>query len=221
MFDPSYWEARSALVGQASGRGTTWFVQQGGEQWALRHYRRGGWIAKFVTDRYLWLGLARTRAWREWHLTAELHRKNLPVPTPVAARVVRSGLSYRADLITRRIADVEPLSQRLQDAPVSGDDWRRLGELLRRLHDTGLDHADLNAHNVLQGSDRQFWLIDFDRARLRTAGRWRERNLRRLLRSLRKLRRQSPRFCWTEADWAALQAGYEEGGSTRTGRSLS
>jgi 3-deoxy-D-manno-octulosonic acid kinase len=101
------------------------------------------------------------------------------------------------------------------------DDWRKLGRLLRRFHDAGLDHADLNAHNILRDAGSGFWLIDFDQGRLRSQGGWREGNLRRLLRSLRKLRRQSPRFCWTEADWAALQAGYEEGGSTRTGRSLS
>lgn len=211
MFEPSHWEARSALVGQAGGRGTTWFVRQGDEQWALRHYRRGGWIAKFVTDRYLWAGLERTRAWREWHLTAQLHALGLPVPAPVAGRVVRSGLTYRADLITRRIPDAEPLSRLLEQKRLAESDWRRLGRVLRRFHAAGLDHADLNAHNILQDTDGLFWLIDFDQARLRQAGAWRQVNLARLQRSLRKLQRLSPSFHWTEADWAALQTGYEAG----------
>lgn len=219
-FDPQFWQARAALVGQAAGRGTTWFVRQGEAQWALRHYRRGGWVAKFITDRYLWLGLSRTRAWREWHLTAQLHAQGLPVPAPVAARVVRDGLSYSADLITQRIPQVEPLSRRLQAAPLAGDDWRRLGALLRRFHDAGLDHADLNAHNILLNPQGQFWLIDFDKALLRAPNGWTEGNLRRLERSFVKLQRLSSPFFWTPADWAAMQAAYAEGGSTRTGRAL-
>jgi predicted Ser/Thr protein kinase len=80
--------------------------------------------------------------------------------------------------------------------------------MLRRFHDAGLDHADLNAHNILLDSRGDFWLIDFDKARLRAAGGWREGNLQRLERSLRKLQGLSPRFCWTQADWAELRAGY-------------
>jgi 3-deoxy-D-manno-octulosonic acid kinase len=219
LFEPAYWRARSALVGHAGGRGTTWFLCQGAEQWALRHYYRGGLVARLLKDRYLWCGLERTRAWREWHLMAELHRRGLPVPAPVAARVIRYGLSYSADLITQRIPDVEPLSLRLQTVPLPCEDWQRLGYVLRRFHDAGLDHADLNAHNILLGTSRQFWLIDFDKGRLRSAGGyWRTNNLRRLLRSLRKLRRLSPSFRCSESDWDALLSGYEAAGSTLTGR---
>ncbi|MGH8458999.1 MAG: 3-deoxy-D-manno-octulosonic acid kinase, partial [Nevskiales bacterium] len=141
--------------------------------------------------------------------TAQLHQQGLPVPAPVAARVVRDGLSYHADLITQRIADVQPLSKRLQSAPLDGNGWRRLGGLLRCFHDAGLDHADLNAHNILLDDRNQFWLIDFDKARLRPAGDWREAKLRRLQRSLKKLQGQSPQFFCTEADWTALHAGYD------------
>ncbi len=209
LFEPSWWRERSALAGQADGRGATWFVRHQQAQWALRHYRRGGLVAKLVTDRYLWLGLQRTRAWREWHLTAELHRRGLPVPAPVAARVIRRGLWYEADLITERIMQARPLSQCLCSGALTRDSWRRLGECLARFHAAGLDHADLNAHNILFTQDGRFWLIDFDRGRLRPAGAWRQANLRRLQRSLRKLRLASPRFFWQESDWAALCEGYQ------------
>ncbi|HXG29914.1 MAG TPA: 3-deoxy-D-manno-octulosonic acid kinase [Nevskiales bacterium] len=209
-FEPAYWAGRGALVGEAAGgRGTTLFVQQGAEQWALRHYRRGGFAARLVTDRYLWLGLERTRAWREWHLMAELHRRGLPVPAPVAARVVREGVSYSADLITRRLPGVEQLTQRLQAQALPDRDWRRLGGMLRRFHDAGLDHADLNADNILLSACNDFWLIDFDQARLRAPGRWREGNLLRLERSLKKRQANSPQFFWTGLNWSALRAGYE------------
>ena len=220
IFDPQYWEARAALIGQASGRGTTWFVQHGGGQWALRHYHRGGFAARISRDRYFWLGLERTRAWREFRLTAQLHAQGLPVPAPVAARVIRSGLSYRADLITARLEAVTPLSQRLLQAALGEHGWENLGAVLRRFHDAGVDHADLNAHNILADAAGQFWLIDFDKGRLRPPGSWTNTNLQRLRRSLTKLKSLSPGFSWTDADWDALRAGYVAG-SARTGRARS
>lgn len=219
LFEPDTWRRQGALTGQAAGRGTTWFVKQGDSEWALRHYRRGGLIAKLVTDRYLWTGLTGTRAWLEWHLTAELRRQGLPVATPVAARVVRSGLTYKADLITQRIQGVQALSQYLQSTALRGEDWQNLGVVLRRFHDAGLDHADLNAHNILIDSQWAFWLIDFDRGQLRTPGAWQQKNLARLQRSLRKLQGQSSSFHWSDSDWQELRLAYAEGGSTRTGRS--
>jgi len=63
IFEPSWWEKRDALLGGAPGRGTTHFVRHGSEEWALRHYRRGGLVAKLIIDTYLWHGLNHTRAW--------------------------------------------------------------------------------------------------------------------------------------------------------------
>ena len=212
VFDAGYWRSRDALAGQAAGRGTTWFVRHGDSQLALRRYRRGGLMAKLLADRFLWTGLKRTRAFREWRLTADLYQRGLPVPAPIAARVVRDGLFYRADLITQRVPGVESLTQRLQSSPLATEGWRRLGAQLRAFHDAGLDHADLNAHNILVNARDEFWLIDFDKARLRPAGSWMQGNLGRLHRSLAKLRKLSTGFAWTAADWASLLQGYAAGG---------
>ena len=80
--------ARGALAGEARGRGTVWFVRQAACEWVLRHYRRGGWLGPWLGDRYLWLGPGRTRAAREWRLLAVLYGRGLPVPRPVAARIL-------------------------------------------------------------------------------------------------------------------------------------
>ena len=73
----------------------------------------------------------------------------------------------------------------------------------------GLDHADLNAHNILFDSNGRGWLIDFDRGVLRIpATHWRERNLKRLLRSLLKLRGERNRED-VEKDFARLRRAYE------------
>ncbi|HEX7045618.1 MAG TPA: 3-deoxy-D-manno-octulosonic acid kinase [Burkholderiales bacterium] len=212
FFDPAYWRASGRLVGEARGRGSTWIVRHGERDLVLRHYRRGGVLGPWLVDRYLWLGLARTRAVREWTLLAELCRQGLPVPRPVAVRVHRTGLCYRADLVTERIAPAESLADRLAREPLPASGWRAIGACIRRFHDFGVWHADLNAHNVLLAASTAY-LLDFDRGRRRRPGAWRAANLARLRRSLDKLARQSAHFRFDEEGWQALCAGYDDGAS--------
>src|SRR6056297_607672 len=88
------------------------------------------------------------------------------------------------------------------------------------LHDAGVCHADLNAHNIQLGGQGAVWLLDFDRGRLRRPGAWQRRNLARLLRSLEKLRANVPGFRYGAGDWRELVAGYRVGRSTdRAGQS--
>jgi 3-deoxy-D-manno-octulosonic acid kinase len=184
------------------------FLRGDDGDWALRHYRRGGLPARLIEDRFLWLGEDRSRSFREWRLLRRLHDAGLPVPRPVAARYVRRGARYSADLITARIADAEPLSARLAHGPLPPTVWRRLGRCVRAFHDAGVFHADLNAHNLLLDGAGTPWLLDFDRGRLRAPGPWRQRNLDRFLRSLEKIRAQRPGLHAGAEDWAALLEGY-------------
>ena len=209
FFEPETWRRHGALSGEARGRGAAWFVQHEGRALVLRHYRRGGLLGPWLGDRYFWLGLARTRAFREWHLLAQLYRRGLPVPLPVAAQVRRRGLCYRADLVTRRLEGAESLAQRLTRETLGRARWRAVGTCLRRFHDVGAWHADLNAHNVLLVAD-EVYLIDFDRGRLRDPGAWRARNLARLKRSLDKLAGERPGFHFNAPAWTALLAGYSD-----------
>jgi len=209
LFEVASYRMQGTLVGDAQGRGTTYFVTLPCGEAVLRHYRRGGWIARFNDDRYLWQGLAATRPWREWTLLAELQRLELPAPAPIAARVVRDGFWYRADLITRRIAGAQPLSQRLRAGALAEMFWSRVGACVRRFHDANVFHADLNAHNILLDENNDVYLIDFDRGALRTdPGDWRAANLKRLRRSLDKLSGLDQRFAFDDAAWQALRAGY-------------
>ena len=54
FFDPQYWRKHDAIEGTARGRGTTWFIRTGDSSFVLRHYRRGGLMAKISTDKYWW-----------------------------------------------------------------------------------------------------------------------------------------------------------------------
>lgn len=208
-FEANYWASKDAIIGFAEGRGTTFFVQLAGEEYVLRHYRRGGFIARLSLDRYVWMGLRYTRAWREWYLLAQLYAFKLPVPQPVAAQVVCHGLTYSADIMTRRIPHATPLAEILERQAVSGHTWRELGRVIRRFHLYGVWHADLNANNVLIDAENRVHLIDFDRGRLRRSStHWQEANLARLKRSLLKLQGKRENFYFAETDWQLLLEAY-------------
>ncbi len=212
-FEVEHWRKRDALTGSAEGRGTTVFVQLAGEEYVLRHYRRGGMIARLVDDRYLWTGLAQTRAWREWHLLAELWKRDLPVPQPVAARVSRQGLLYRADILLGKIPETQTLADVLMNAALDAIFWKKLGQCLKKFHHQGVFHADLNARNILLDGRGCFYLIDFDRGDIRQPQRsWQQANCLRLKRSLDKFSEQAARsqghFYFNEADWSVLLKAY-------------
>ena len=210
-FDRNELVARGSILGAAEGRGTTLFIQHGGEDIALRHYHRGGLVSRFLADEYLWTGLTRTRAWKEWHLLARLHEKGLPVPEPVAARVNHQGLIYTADIMTLRIPNAQPVSQILMQRSLTENIWQHIGTCIRRFHDQGVYHADLNANNILLDNEQQVFIIDFDRGELRKpANSWQQANIARLLRSLNKIKNNSTIFYFSESDWDNLKAGYND-----------
>ncbi len=209
FFSAKFWQAQGALLGTAVGRSSAYFFAYAGEEYLLRHYRRGGLVQRLVADRYLWRGLSGSRAWREWRLLSKLWQRGLPVPRPVAAQVVRCGLYYRADLITLRLPNTETLADRLLQHPLDDSVWQRLGEMVRQFHNEGVYHADLNARNILLDRGDRLWLIDFDRGEIRSqSGAWREKNLARLQRSLNKFRRIDPAFNYTDVQWERLLSAY-------------
>jgi 3-deoxy-D-manno-octulosonic acid kinase len=207
-FDPDYWQSQQAVTGIATGRAKTLFFAYQDKEYVLRHYHRGGMVSRIIADQYVWTGLNSSRAWREWYLLVRLNQLNLPAPVPVAARVQRNGFYYRADLITERITGVESLANWLMRGPLVNEIWQQLGSLIARFHHAGVDHADLNAHNILLDEAR-FFLIDFDRGRIRRCSRlWQKRNLSRLLRSLNKLNGMKETFHFKQENWSALLQGY-------------
>ncbi len=207
LFAPANWGERARPVGEG-GRGSAWFIDAPFGQCVLRHYLRGGMAAHLSRDRYLWQGAERTRSFAEFRLMRKLIAQKLPVPRPLAAFYMRDGLRYRAALLMERLEGVRSLAERAQAAGRAAP-WEEAGRLIARFHRAGLDHADLNAHNILFDDAGHGWLIDLDRGALRIpATRWRERNLRRLLRSLLKLRGQRSRDD-VEKDFVRLRRAYE------------
>ncbi|RUM93674.1 MAG: 3-deoxy-D-manno-octulosonic acid kinase [Thiothrix sp.] len=209
-FDPEKLRHKDLLQGEAQGRGNAWFVRLENTDCVLRHYYRGGAMAKLLHDRYIWTGLARTRAWQEWHLLAKLRELNLAVPLPIAAKVQREGLFYRADLITQQIPATQTLAQRLAIAPLTASLWRRIGKTIANFHNKSLWHADLNARNILINHHDKVFLIDFDKAKIRLPNnKWPQDNLQRLSRSLHKINNSGEPLHFDADNWKQLVQGYE------------
>ncbi|MBW3550149.1 MAG: 3-deoxy-D-manno-octulosonic acid kinase [Proteobacteria bacterium] len=206
-FSPAFWGERARPV-ESGGRGGAWFVDAPFGPALLRRYLCGGLGAHLNRDRYLWHGANKTRSFAEFRLTRAMAEKGVPVPRPIAAYYRRVGLRYQAAIVLERLDDVRSLADR---AAVAGDGapWEEAGRLIARTHRAGLDHADLNAHNLLFNPAGQGWVIDLDRGELRIpATRWREGNLTRLKRSLLKLRGIRP-VSEVERDFARLRAAYD------------
>lgn len=205
---PEYWEARGATGECFAGRGQARAVETPGGPGVLKRYLRGGLVARVNRERYGFAGHERSRAFREWRLLQSLRQQGLPVPRPMAASCERRGLWYSAGLLTGRIPEARPLADHLAkdlaDGPPGRKEWRQIGKVLRAFHDAGVEHADLNARNILLDARGGVFLVDFDKGRqVGPDTVWRQRMLRRLERSLEKF--AGPDL---QQQWNWLMAGY-------------
>ena len=201
VFDEQQLEQRGMLTGAAkAGRGNTSFFTYRGQALVLRHYRRGGLVQHISKDRYLFTGLEKTRSMHEFGVLVRLHQRQFPVSPPYACQVHRSGLFYRASLVTHKL-DAQTLAERLADSAqqsLTESVWAEIGDTLARLHRQGIYHADLNAHNIMLDDNGLVSVIDFDRARQRSlpegnaASGWCLANIHRLERSLAKVSGDKP-----------------------------
>jgi 3-deoxy-D-manno-octulosonic acid kinase len=185
LFDPAHYGAAAAPVAEG-GRGAAWFVDGPFGSAVLRHYRRGGWMARLSRDAFLWRGEALGRSFREFDLLGRLRMLGLPVPAALAAAQRRTGWRYRAAILVARIPGVRPFAA-LARAQGATAPWEAVGTAIAACHRQGAHHADLNANNLLVDEAGAVHLIDWDKGRIEAApGAWCTRVLARLERSLRK-----------------------------------
>tara|TARA_B100000029_G_scaffold490143_1_gene548820 strand:- start:6451 stop:7167 length:717 start_codon:yes stop_codon:yes gene_type:complete len=209
-FLESYWRDHNLIIDEILGRGKVFVVQQQDEKWVLRHYHRGGLIANVTEDIYVWTGLEKTRSFREWRLLQSLYQQNLPVPRPISAQVIRNGIFYSANIITECIENSHSWASLIISKEAESAHWRTIGLTLKRFHQKGVNHVDLNAHNIIIDSSEQIYLVDFDRSGVYEDGTWKKKNINRLLRSLKKLSLKSG--CnFNEKGWKQLLSSYNSG----------
>jgi 3-deoxy-D-manno-octulosonic acid kinase len=209
------WASRQTGRDVFRGRGEAYGVQLGPVRAVVRHARRGGLLARFLDDRYL----GAPRFLREILIAGELARAGIPTPAVLAGVMYAAGLMHRADIATERVDGRDLAALFFGDAAPAGSErsviWRAVGALVRRLHNAGFVHPDLQLRNVLvvrAGSlTPDPWLLDIDTCRRVAAGdeESRRANLARFDRSWAKWNtQQGPRL--TPVDRADFDAGYAD-----------
>ncbi len=182
----------------------------------LRRYQHGGVFGGYTGM----LHLGPSRALEELRVTARAEASGAPVPHVVCLALWPAAGPFWSALIGTR---EERGARDLYEVLVASEDTRarsrllrEVGSAVRRLHDAGVDHRDLQLHNILvvdEGGRRRFVVIDLDRASYhssaRLSSRLRARSLGRLLRSAVK------KGLWRERvgrrELAAFAAGYTTG----------
>ncbi|NJD18834.1 MAG: hypothetical protein FIA95_06075 [Gemmatimonadetes bacterium] len=200
------WSAREPLRRRLTGRGATWAVPApvrgpgSASGWVVRHYHRGGAMARVLVDRYVAAGAVRPLA--ALRASLEVARRGIPTPAVVAGLVYPAPPFYRADLVTEEIPGGVDLARvrfgggGTDVAP--GPALAAAGALVRRLGAAGVRHADLSAGNIVLErvcDGVRAWVVDLDGCRFGSGGGTGAGDalLRRLERSLRKLGRQAGR----------------------------
>ncbi len=176
------------------GRGGARVIAVAGHEMVLRSFRRGGLPARLLHDTY-W-GWS-PRPFRELCVTEALRARGAPVVEVYGACVQWLFWGcYRGWIATRYIRDARTLWEWIAAAPPAAEREQVLpavGKAIRRLHDSGGRHPDLNLNNILiyptgAGGGLEVLLIDFDRPRsARRFHRSTDADLARLRRSARKL----------------------------------
>lgn len=184
LFDPANEQLNAQPVTQG-GRNAAWFIRHGEHEAVLRHYKRGGLIAKLVRQYYVWMGAERTRSWAEYAVLLHLYNKGVRVPLPLAAMWQRHFLGYKAAIILARLPSAFPIAYQLEQSSPQA-----VALAIKQMHDAGVWHADLNVFNVLIDAQQHIYLIDFDKAKIVDVvdSKQRQNNLLRLRRSLIKVR---------------------------------
>ena len=205
LFFPDSIEKNTAI-----GRGEAQFYQYQGLNVVLKQYLRGGMVARILGDRYFGINYEHSRSYKEFRLLHQMQALELPAPIPVAAKAERSGLFFRAALVTREIPNAQTLADQLMRAALEESTWLAVGRCIRQFHNHDVYHADLNARNILL-SKGKIYLIDFDKGMFRYLGEsWKASNLARLKRSLMKFKSLNQTFYFDDNNWKQLIQGYSE-----------
>ena len=183
--------------------------------WIIRHYWRGGVLGSQLNDRYL---IARTpRPIAELWMNVEARSRGIPTPRIVAGTAERSGVFYRADLVTKWIPNTTDLASRIFTLSMSLDSQAdaliATGKLVSLLERKRVLHTDLNASNILLNKVEGVLtahVIDLDRCKALslTASAPHQLMRRRLEHSLRKLEERYEQSL-DKTLWAALHNSYE------------
>jgi len=151
----------------------------------VRTLMHGGAFRHITGTRFL--GYRRTM--REIRVSAHLASHGVPTPEILAVRLLKKGIFYNIDVVTRLVPDSMDLLTYLEEPRQdSAGQFRKAGRLIRQVHELGVFHMDLHIKNLLLDSSGRLWVLDLDKAyRLNVLpGFMKRMNLKRFTRSVVK-----------------------------------
>jgi 3-deoxy-D-manno-octulosonic acid kinase len=173
------------------GRATAYAITLDDGEWLVRHYRRGGAVARLLGDRYM--RVRPPRAFHELTVSAIARSRGIPTPEVIAAVSYPSGLFTRCDIAVAFIPNALDLAAVLfGESSIDVDaETAKAAAVIRTSCERGLIHADLNLKNILLAPEGGY-VIDLDRCRLAVPSSPAVRAMRRrFLRSLEKWETQT------------------------------
>jgi 3-deoxy-D-manno-octulosonic acid kinase len=211
-FNAQFLKQEKLVTRTAQGRGTVYFFSLGKKALVLRHYKRGGLVAKVSNDRFIFSNIANTRCYKELEVLQHLHNEKVNVPLPIAGKVTRKGMFYSADIITEVIPNTIELHEVLQSEALSPGTWKAIGIQIKKMHNSQVCHADINVKNILvdrQASSPTIYLLDFDKCKIQKGNEWKKANLARFHRSLLKQTGKFTHYHYHQNDWDELHMAYQ------------
>lgn len=187
LHDATRWQALLQASPIQGGRGKSARLELAGRSARLKQMRRGGLAGPIWRDRFFGTG----RLLDNLRLPLEAVRRGLPTPAPMALLLVEGPPAfYRAWLAVEELDGAQDLIAHFASGrhPSAAELAAVMG-LLKRMHELGLEHADLHLGNLLlrrRGSARpEVFVIDLDRAQLHG----RPLSFRRSMKDLQRLER--------------------------------
>jgi len=167
------------------------------ERMIIKHYEHGGLFRKITKDIFL----GSSRPFRELAILEAAGQKGIPVPEVLAASVDRIfGPFHKGEIVYKEIPDsanlleyLKGLNERPMGEKISlkREIINSLAQAIKKMHTSGIYHADLNVKNVLiqnRGEAPRIYIVDFDCSKIKKnlSLRVRIKNLARFNRSCEK-----------------------------------
>ena len=149
-------------IGEPSDLSGRAYIYKLEDDMVVRHVIHGGAFRHITRDRFLGLG----RSLRELKVSHYLIEKNVLTPEIIAIRYIRDGIFYSIWVISRLVPNSSDLLEYVKTYQYKVPAiMEKAGILVRRIHELGVFHPDLQIKNILVDSDSRLWMLDLDKAR--------------------------------------------------------
>ena len=205
LAEHSRWVSRIE-EGIPGGRGKIAFVESSGRRLALKQLRRGGVAGSIWRDRFS----SRERLIDNLSIPKLARDRGVATPAALALLIVPGPPAWwRGWLAIETVPNAPDLRKRLPTDPPSAAEWSDALAAVRKLHDAGIEHPDLNLGNVLVDAAGRGWVIDLDRSTVHD----RPLDIDRRIDGIRRIERSYLKTCFvhelpidTGIDWLRLYA---------------